>query len=99
MPVLVRGVTDEATTSALDWVSRSLLFVSSFDSLTMRLAALAALLGRFFAVGIFRSLLSFDDPASADYFFAGLQIVKYRCLSRRDRTLRFVEHDACLCLG
>ena len=51
MPVLVLGVTDEATTSALDWVSRSLLFVSSFDSLTMRLAALAALFGRFFAVG------------------------------------------------
>lgn len=53
MPVLVLGVTDEATTSALDWVSRSVLLVSSLDSLTIRLAALAALLGRFVAFAIF----------------------------------------------
>jgi hypothetical protein len=50
--VLVLGVTAEATRSAFDWVSRSVLVASSFDSLIIRLAALAALLGRFVGLAI-----------------------------------------------
>ena len=59
MPVLVLGVTADSTRSALDWVSRSALFVSSFDSLTMRLAAFAALLGRFVAFVILGPVFKF----------------------------------------
>lgn len=89
--VLVRGVTTDDLNSWPLCMSRSVFAARSFESATILSAALAVLLGLFFAFAIYKSFLILDYPTSADNLFAS---VENRGLAWGDGALGFVKNNA-----